>query len=219
MVTDYDPTDKTPLMPGGGDNDNDDDEWRDVDLSHQPVPEEDREQWRFPTDTDPNTTNPFEPGASSTPSGGENIPMATRLPTEKQGARGGTAETSFTTEVAQDKPPLTKEEMLRQEVVDQFPHVSWTELEFRYKEAERSGGLIIEVKYHTAKDSTWMPLLIKSRGDVNKTLNQSLANRIKDALGKPKLSSKDADDGELDQTNAALQEFHKQEAAQLKALH
>ena len=212
------PEEKTPLIPGEGGNDDDDDEWRDVDFS-QTVPAEDREQWEFPSDTDPNTTNPFEPGASSTPSGGENIPMATRLPTEKQGARGGTAETSFTTEVAQDKPPLTKEEMLRQDVQTQFPHVSWTELEFRYKEAERSGGLIIEVKYHTAKDSTWMPLLTKSRGDVNKTLNQSLANRVKDALGKPNLSSKDAVDEEIAATNAVLQERQKQEEAQLKALH
>ena len=61
------PEEETPLIPGGGDNDNDDDEWRNVDLSHQPVPEEDREQWHFP----PDTTNP---------SGGEAIEMATRLP-------------------------------------------------------------------------------------------------------------------------------------------
>ena len=97
MSADYDPTDpteKTPLIPSGGGND-DDDEWRDVDLSQQEVPEEERKQWQFPTDTDPNTTQPFEPKASSTPSGGENIPMVTRIPKEKQGASGGTAETSF----------------------------------------------------------------------------------------------------------------------------
>ena len=81
MSDDYDPTDtteKTPLIPGGGGND-DDDEWRNVDLLQQEVPEEETEQWRFPPppDTDPNTTQPFKPGASSTPSGGENIPMAT----------------------------------------------------------------------------------------------------------------------------------------------
>ena len=135
MSADYDPTDpteKTPLIPGGGGNDDDDDdEWRDVDLSQQKVPEEDSEQWQFPTDTDPNTTNPFEPGASSTPCGGENIPMATRLPTEQQGASGGTAETSFTTGVAPGKKPLTKEEMLRQDVQKEFPNASWTELKFR----------------------------------------------------------------------------------------
>ena len=83
MSADYDPPEKTPLIPGEDDNDNDDDEWRTVDFSLQPIPEEDREQWRFPSDTDPNTTNPFDPGASSTPSGGENIQMTTRLPTEQ----------------------------------------------------------------------------------------------------------------------------------------
>ena len=93
MSDDYDSndtTDKTPLIPGG--DGNDDDEWRNVDFSQQEVPEEETEQWRFPPDTDPNTTQPFKPGASSTPSGGENIPMTTRLPPEKQGASGGTAE-------------------------------------------------------------------------------------------------------------------------------
>ena len=49
MSTDYDPTDpteKTPLVPDGGGND-DDDEWRDVDMSLQPIPEEETEQWKF----------------------------------------------------------------------------------------------------------------------------------------------------------------------------
>ena len=109
--------------------------------------------------------------------------------------------------------------MLRQEVQQQFPNARWAELEFRYKKAERSGGLIIEVKYHSAKDSTWMPLLTKSRGDFNNTLNQSLANRVKDALGKPNLSSTDAVDEEIAATNRALQEQQTQEAAQLKELH
>ena len=85
MSDDYDPndtTEKTPLIPGGGGNG--DDEWRNVNLSQQEVPEEETEQWQFPPDTDPNTTQPFKPGASSTPSGGENIPMTTRLPPEKK---------------------------------------------------------------------------------------------------------------------------------------
>ena len=85
MSDDYDPTEKTPLIPGGGgndddDDDDDDDEWSNVDLSQQAIPDEETEQWRFPPDTDPNTTQPFKPGASSTPSGGEKIPMTTRLP-------------------------------------------------------------------------------------------------------------------------------------------
>ena len=181
MSADYDPTEtteKTPLIPGGGgDDDDDDNEWRNFDMSLHPIPEENKEQWQFPSDTDPNTTNPFEPGASSTPSGGENIPMTTRLPPEKQGASGGggTAETSFTERIT------TTDAAARQEIKDDFPKMSRTELEFRYKTAPRSGGAIIEVRYHN-KD-TWYPLLTKSRGDVEKTLNTSLSKEIKDALG------------------------------------
>ena len=210
MSTDYDPTDKTPLIPGGGDNDNDDDEWRDVDLSHQPVPEEDREQWRFPPDTDPNTTQPFKPEASSTPSGGENIPMATWLPPEQQGASGGTAETSFTTGFDQGHP-ITLQNMARREIEGEFPKVKEnpTELDFRYREASRSGGLIVEVKYHTS--DKWYPLYTKSRGDVEKTTNTSLPKQIKDALGKSLTDT-------VNETNTVLQDLQKQEEAQRKAL-
>ena len=163
---------------------------------------------------------PFNQGLHQPPLVAKTYQWPQGYPQRNKGQGGeGTTETSFTTGVAQDKPPLTKEEMLRQEVQQQFPHVSWAELEFRYKEAARSGGLIIEVKYHSAKDSTWMPLLTKSRGDVDKTLNQSLANRVKDALGKPAPPSKDAVDEEIAATNRALQEQETQEAAQLKALH
>ena len=168
MSADYDPTDpteKTPLITGGGGNDDDD-------------------EWQFPPpDADPNTTQPFEPGASSTPSGGENIPMTTRLPKEQQGASGGTAETSFIKGGAQGQRVLSKAEMLRREVQDQFPNASFTELDFRYTKTGDERGLIIEVKY-TSKDSTWKPLSTKSRGDVNKTLNQSLSGQLKKALGK-----------------------------------
>ena len=83
----YDPrdetTDKDPLIPGTGDDDDDDD---DLDLNIPIVldPEE------------PDRTQPFEPGAASTPAGGESIPMTERtsLPQER-GPR--TEETSFTT--------------------------------------------------------------------------------------------------------------------------
>ena len=82
----YDPrdetTDKDPLIPGTGDDDDDDD----LDLNIPIVldPEE------------PDRTQPFEPGAASTPAGGESIPMTERtsLPQER-GPR--TEETSFTT--------------------------------------------------------------------------------------------------------------------------
>ena len=85
----YDPTDptteKTPL-PGTGDDDDGDDPWDNTDLRNilvYPEPEPDR-------------THPFEPGAASTPAGGESIPMTKRtsLPQER-GPR--TNETSFTT--------------------------------------------------------------------------------------------------------------------------
>ena len=200
-------TEKTPLIPGGGD---DDDKWDNVDLSLQPVSEEDRKQFRFPSDTDPNTTNPFDPGASSTPSGGENIPMATRIPTAQQGASGGTAETFFTTGFDQGNP-ITLQNMARREIEGGFPKVKEnpTELDFRYREAPRSGGLIIEVKYHTS--DKWYPLYTKSRGDIEKTINTSLPNRIKDALRKSLTDT-------VNETNAVLQDLQTQEEAQRKTL-
>ena len=213
MSDDYDPTEKTPLIPGGGGNDNDDDEWRNVDLSQHEVPEEETEQWRFPPDTDPNTTQPFKPGASSTPSGGEKIAMTTRLPPEKQGASGGTAETSFITGFDQGRRVITLENMARIEVEGAFPNASPTELEFRYEKALKSGGHIIMVKYHTIEK--WYPLYTKSRGDDEKTINKSLSKQIKDALGK---SRTDDVDDDIDKTNAALQDLQKQEETQRNEL-
>ena len=205
----YDPTDptneRTPLNPGGG---NDDDEWGDLDLSLHPIPEE--------QDTD--TTQPFKPGASSTPSGGEQIPMATRLPPEQQGARGGTAETSFITGAKPGQRLLTKEQMAREEVVEVFKKVNLTELDFQYTEKPRAGGMTLEVKYHTK--NKWYPVLTKSRGDTYKTLNQSLSKEIKDALGPytPRQRPEpDEIDEAIDQTNAELQELQQQEATQLKS--
>ena len=214
MSTDYDPTDpteKTPLLPGGGGND-DDDEWRDVDMSLQPIPEEETEQWRFPPDTDPNTTQPYKPEASSTPSGGENIQMTTRLPTEQQGASGGggTAETSFIEGGAPDRQVITRENIARLEINREFPHADPVQLEFRFKEAPKSGGSIIEVKYHTR--DKWYPLFTKSCGDSEKTINTSLSKEIQNALGE---STTEA----FNKTNSKLQDLQKQEAAQLKALH
>ena len=81
-------TDKDPLIPGTGDDDDNDayDEWVSPDGN-----------WDTPLERkDPDRTQPFEPGAASTPAGGESIPMTTRtsLPQER-GPR--TEETSFTT--------------------------------------------------------------------------------------------------------------------------
>ena len=84
----YDPTDpttdKTPLIPDTGDDDDGDDPWANID-------------WNAPVDLeDTDRTQPFEPGGASTPAGGESIPMTERtsLPQER-GPR--TEETSFTT--------------------------------------------------------------------------------------------------------------------------
>ena len=200
-----DTTEKTPLMPGGGGGDEDDNAADNpiynADLSQQPIPDEDKEDWRqFAS----NTTGPQ---ASSTP-GGDNIQMATRMPTEKQGASGDTTETSFTTGFDQGHP-ITLQNKARREIAGEFPNADFTQLEFRYKEAPKSGGQIIVVNYHTSDKE--YPLYTKSRGDAEKTLNTSLPKRIKDALGKSVTE-------ELNETNAQLQELQDQEKAQRKAL-
>ena len=87
-----DPTsEKTPLMPG---DDDDDTDWNNIDLNQIPAP----------GDTD--STQPFEPGAASTPAG-EQVPMSTRtrLPPEQQGAH--TEETSFITGDTQGRRVIT----------------------------------------------------------------------------------------------------------------
>ena len=128
----YDPTDpttdKTPLIPDtGDDNDNDDDgDWVASD-------------WDTPLEPkDPDRTQPFEPGAASTPAGGESIPMTTRtsLPQER-GPR--TEETSFTT--PPDSIPTVTEldyfdteekerqlERVKKFIKDKFPKVDFGKL-------------------------------------------------------------------------------------------
>ena len=85
---------------------------------------------------------------------------------------GGTAETSFITGFDKgQRVTITKENIARLEIEGKFPNASPTELEFRYKEAPRSGGSIVEVKYHTS--DKWYPLYTKSCGDAEKTINTS----------------------------------------------
>ena len=156
------PNEKTPLIPGGGGGDDNTDEWADVDLSKQPIPEEERESWRFPPDTDPPDTR-----ASATPSGSENIQMTTRLPTENQGASGGTAETSFN-----QPEPITLENRALREIQDDFPNADWIQVNLQDKTVKDQKGrplrTIIEVKYHTK--SKWYPLFTKSPGEKPKRL-------------------------------------------------
>ena len=113
---------------------------------------------------DPETTQPFKPGGASTPypEDGEEYEM-TRLPQESQG-------------------PLTSGNIALREIEGNFPNISHTELEFRYKEAPKSGGVVIEVKYHNSKK--WYRLFTQSKGEAQKTLNTNLPKNISTALGK-----------------------------------
>ena len=190
----YDPmdetTDKTPLIPKGGDDD--DDEWRNTDLSLHPIPEEEE------------PTNPFEPGASSTPARGEEISMRTRLPPERQGIKHSTAETSFITGFGEGGSK-THDSMVKYELANEFPNLSTIELEFRYRQAPKSGGAIIEVRYHTS--DKWYPVFTKSKGEDQKTLNSALPKQIKQAFGKSTTE-------EINETKATLQRLSQQEETQ-----
>ena len=160
----YDPrdetTDKDPLIPGTGDDDDDDG----ID-------------WETPIVLDPkepDRTQPFEPGGASTPAGGESIPMTerTRFPQER-GPR--TEETSFGGEPT--------ERLAWAEIRDKFEMADESQLKARYKTASRSGGAIIEVSMR-AKDK-WYALFTKSLGDAEKTFNTSIPKEIQNALGIP----------------------------------
>ena len=82
-----DTTEKTPLIPSRGDDDDGEDnngiDWDKVD-------------WNAPVDPEPDRRNPFEPAASSTPADSERLSLKTmtRLSPEKQGA---STETTFST--------------------------------------------------------------------------------------------------------------------------
>ena len=167
----YDPTDptteKTPL-PGTGDDDDGDDPWDNTDLSNIPA---------YP-DPEPDRTHPFEPGAASTPAGGESIPMTERtsLPQER-GPR--TDETSF----GGDEPTGR---IAWQEIREEFEMADESQLKARYKEKPKSGGAILEVSMR-AKDK-WYALYTKSSGDTEKTFNKSIPKEIQNALGIPLVS-------------------------------
>ena len=175
---------------GADNNDDDDDDiLGNIDLSKIPAypePEQDRR-------------NPFEPAASSTPSDSEHIPLKTRtrLPPEKQGT---SAETSFSTGF--DQGVTTHDSMVRRELENEFPNMFLTEIEFRYKTAPKSGGSVIEVRYHTS--DKWYRLYTQSKGDDQKTLNTALPKQISQALGKSTTES-------VNETNANLKTLEQQE--------
>ena len=157
----YDPTTEKPPFPDTGDNNDDDD---DDNFNWDDIP---------PFNPDPDSTQPFEPGAASTPAGGESIPMTerTRLPKER-GPR--IDETSFGGE------PTERAAWL--EIEDEFPLADKSKLKSRYKTAPRSGGAVLEVSMRS-KDK-WYPLYTKSLGDTEKTFNTSIPKEIQKALGK-----------------------------------
>ena len=191
----YDPmdetTDKTSLMPKKGDDDDGDDPWANIDMNTPLDP-----------DPEPERRNPFEPAASSTPADSERIALKTRtrLPPEKQ-------RTSFSTGF--DSEAKTLDSLVRREIEDEFPNMSLTELEFRYKTAPKSGGAVIEVRYHTS--DKWYRLFTQSKGNDQKTLNTGLPKQISQALGKSTTES-------INETNATLKTLQQQEKAEEKQL-
>ena len=207
----YDPTDptteKTPLIPDTGDDDDDDtNPWDNLDQI--PIPEEDRNEWGPPlSDTD--STQPFEPGASSTPSGGEQVPMATR--TKLPQAKGPhIAETSFIEGNTDGKTMI--ERAAWREVKQEFELADPKTLKARYFEIPRAGGgggAVIEVAMR-GKDK-WYRLYTLSKGDAEKTFNESLPKQIKTALGK-------SIDELVNVTNADLQANQNELAAKEKQL-
>ena len=125
---------------GADNNDDDDDDIFNTDLS----------QYKFEKrpPRDPNRTQPFKPGASSTPFGdGERMPLSsrTRLPKEK-GPRF--AETSFIEGEPQQEETLN-ERFAWQEVKDAFPNAEKSRLKARSITAPRAGlgggGAVLEV--------------------------------------------------------------------------
>ena len=84
-------------------------------------------------------------------------------------------------------------------------------LKARYKTAPRSGGAILEVSMRGKVKDTWYPFYTKSRGDVDKSFNESLPNEIKTALGKSLAE-------QFNDTNAALHAKQNELAAKQKQL-
>ena len=94
-----------------------------------------------------NTTQPFQPEASSTPGpSGEQIGMTTRNRPPERGPHTG--ETSFIKR-PRHRRVLTAEDMVTREVEDEFPNIDKSKLEMRYRTSKMAGfgeGAIIEVK-------------------------------------------------------------------------
>ena len=105
------------------------------------------------------------------------------------------------------------ERMAWSEIKGEFEMADESKLKARYKTAPRAGGggggAILEVSMR-GKDK-WYPLYTKSRGDVDKSFDESLPKEIKTALGKSL-------DEQVNDTNAALQAKQNELAAKQKQL-
>ena len=112
-------TEKTPLIQGKGDDD-------DIDLSKYDI-------YGNPIDPESDRTQPFEPGAASTPAGGESIPMTTRtiLPQEC-GPRTEETPDSIPTVSLVDFVDLEEKERMiaraKRFIKDKFPNVDFHKL-------------------------------------------------------------------------------------------
>ena len=199
-------TEKDPLIPDTGDDD-DDTDWDNTELNQIPA-----QDYQHPDDTD--STQPFgPPGAASTPAG-EQIPMVTRtrLPQEQQGPR--TEETSFN-EGAQSRRAIAEgqKESAWDEIKWDFPHPDKSKIDARYAAVPISGkdrgGSVIEVRLKGS--NKWHPFYTKSPGDTEATFNNHLPKTIKRALGR-------TTDELLSTTNAALERNQQELAAKQKQL-
>ena len=123
-------------------------------------------------DDDGDTTNPFQPGGSSTP--GEDIPMTTMNRGKEKGP--GIAETSFI-EGSPLSRVLNANEKAWEALKREFPDAKATELEAFYS---KTGKLQVK-KFGFGKRA--YPLFTVGRGGGEQRMNPILPKKIKSALG------------------------------------
>ena len=123
-------------------------------------------------DDDSDTTNPFQPGGSSTP--GEEIPMTTMNREKEKGS--GIAETSFI-EGSPLSRVLTSNKKAWDSLTGIFPDAKATELEATYSKRGK-----LQVKMFGQGKRAY-PLFTVGRGGGEQRLNPILPRQIKSALG------------------------------------
>ena len=126
-------------------------------------------------DDDSDTTNPFQPGGSSTPGpSGEEIPMTTMNREKEKGS--GIAETSFI-EGSPISPVLTSNAKAWESLTREFPDAKATELEATYGKTGK-----LQVKMFGQGKKAY-PLFTKDKNTGEQRLNPNLTKEIKSALG------------------------------------